>query len=144
MQPFGYLRTSDEEIAVRTATQEHQAKFIAGGTNLLDLMKEGVETPQQLIDINDLPRSQIELLPNGGIRIGAMARNSDVAYADAIRERYPVLSQALLSGASPQLRNMATVSGNLLQRTRCYYFMDTAFSCCNKRVPGSGCAAIPG
>ncbi|MEH2068961.1 MAG: xanthine dehydrogenase family protein subunit M [Nostoc sp.] len=144
MQPFNYLRASDAAIAVRTANQDNQAKFIAGGTNLLDLMKEGVETPQQLIDINDLPRSQIERLPNGGIRIGALARNSDVAYDANIQRQYPVLSEALLSGASPQLRNMATVGGNLLQRTRCYYFTDTGFSACNKRIPGSGCAAIAG
>ncbi|OUL18287.1 FAD-binding molybdopterin dehydrogenase [Nostoc sp. RF31YmG] len=144
MQSFSYLRASDSAIAVRTAIQDQQAKFIAGGTNLLDLMKEGVETPQQLIDINDLPRSQIECLPNGGIRIGALARNSDVAYDENIQRQYPVLSEALLSGASPQLRNMATVGGNLLQRTRCYYFTDTGFSACNKRIPGSGCAAIGG
>ncbi|MEH2213175.1 FAD binding domain-containing protein [Nostoc sp.] len=144
MQPFNYLRASDAAIAVRTAIQDHQAKFIAGGTNLLDLMKEGVETPQQLIDINELPRSQIERLPNGGIRIGALARNSDVAYDENIQRQYPVLSEALLSGASPQLRNMATVGGNLLQRTRCYYFTDAGFASCNKRIPGSGCAAIPG
>jgi xanthine dehydrogenase YagS FAD-binding subunit len=144
MQPFSYLRALDEAIAVRTAIEGLQVKFIAGGTNLLDLMKEGVETPQQLIDINDLPRSQIERLPDGGIRIGALARNSQVAYDESIRQQYPVLSQALLSGASPQLRNMATVGGNLLQRTRCYYFTDTGFSSCNKRIPGSGCAAIPG
>ncbi|MBO3458631.1 FAD binding domain-containing protein [Aetokthonos hydrillicola] len=144
MNRFSYLRASDEGIAVRTAIQDNQAKFIAGGTNLLDLMKEGVETPQQLIDINDLPLSRIERLPNRGIRIGALVRNSDLAYDENIQRQYPVLSQALLSGASPQLRNMATVGGNLVQRTRCYYFTDNGFSSCNKRILSSGCAAISG
>jgi xanthine dehydrogenase YagS FAD-binding subunit len=112
---------------------------------LIDLMKMGVEKPAQLIDINRLELAQIEELPNGkGIRIGALARNSDVAAHPLVKERYPVLSQALESGASPQLRNMATVGGNLLQRTRCYYFYDPAFPSCNKRNPGSGCGALNG
>src|SRR5207249_4532402 len=108
------------------------------------LMKMGVETPNELVDINRLPLGQIEELPDKGLRIGALARNSDVAKHELIKTRYPVLSEALLSGASPQLRNMATVGGNLLQRTRCYYFYDNAFAQCNKRNPGSGCAALEG
>jgi xanthine dehydrogenase YagS FAD-binding subunit len=122
-----------------------QTKFLGGGTNLIDLMKMGVETPAQLVDINRLPLAQIEELPDGqGVRIGALARNSEVAEHALIKERYPVLSQALLAGASPQLRNMATVGGNLMQRTRCYYFYDPAFPQCNKRNPGSGCGALKG
>src|SRR5207247_2012028 len=113
-------------------------------TNLIDLMKMGVETPNELVDINRLPLGQIEELPDKGVRIGALARNSDVAEHELIKTRYPVLSLALLSGASPQLRNMATVGGNLLQRTRCYYFYDPAFPECNKRKPGSGCGALDG
>jgi xanthine dehydrogenase YagS FAD-binding subunit len=111
---------------------------------LIDLMKMGVETPDELVDINRLPLAQIEELPDKRVRIGALARNSDVAEHELIKPRYPVLSQALLSGASPQLRNMATVGGNLLQRTRCYYFYDPAFPACNKRKPGSGCGALEG
>jgi xanthine dehydrogenase YagS FAD-binding subunit len=107
-------------------------------------MKMGVETPNELVDINRLPLAQIEELPDKGVRIGALARNSDVAKHELIKTRYPVLSEALLSGASPQLRNMATVGGNLLQRTRCYYFYDPAFPACNKRKPGSGCGALEG
>lgn len=126
-------------------TTKPNAKFLGGGTNLIDLMKMGVETPGNLVDINRLPLTQIEELPNAqGIRIGAMVRNSDMAEHALIKSRYPVLSEALLSGASPQLRNMATVGGNLLQRTRCYYFYDPAFPECNKRNPGSGCGAITG
>jgi xanthine dehydrogenase YagS FAD-binding subunit len=107
-------------------------------------MKMGVETPNELVDINRLPLAQIEELPDKGVRIGALARNSDVAEHELIKTRYPVLSEALLSGASPQLRNMATIGGNLLQRTRCYYFYDPAFPACNKRKPGSGCGALEG
>lgn len=143
MQPFDYIQATEENAAITTVAQERQAKFIAGGTNLLDLMKGGVETPRQLVDINQLPLTKVEALADGGVRIGALARNSDVAYAEIIRSGYPVLSEALLSGASPQLRNMATVGGNLMQRTRCYYFNDRSFPC-NKRVPGSGCPAISG
>lgn len=145
MNPFTYSRASDANQAVAEISGKPPGKFLGGGTNLIDLMKMGVETPGQLIDINRLPLAQIEELPDGkGLRIGALARNSDVAEHSLIKERYPVLSEALLSGASPQLRNMATVGGNLLQRTRCYYFYDPAFPQCNKRKPGSGCGAIDG
>ncbi len=122
-----------------------KAKFLGGGTNLVDLMKMGVERPEQLIDINRLDLAKVEELPNdGGLRIGALVRNSDLAENQLIISRYPVLSEALLSGASPQLRNLATTGGNLLQRTRCYYFYDPAFPMCNKRNPGSGCGALDG
>ena len=145
MNPFTYSRATDPTQAVAEISGKVQGKFLGGGTNLIDLMKMGVETPTQLIDINRLPLAQIEELPGGkGIRIGALARNSDVAEHSLIKQRCPVLSEALLSGASPQLRNMATVGGNLLQRTRCYYFYDPAFPQCNKRHPGSGCGAIEG
>src|SRR5947207_7535004 len=145
MNPFTYSRATDANQAVAAVSRKPQTKFLGGGTNLIDLMKMGVETPNQLIDINRLPLAQIEELPGGnGIRIGALARNSDVAEHELIRTRYPVLSEALLSGASPQLRNRATVGGNLLQRTRCYYFYDPAFPACNKRNPGSGCGALEG
>ncbi|BAY22717.1 molybdopterin dehydrogenase FAD-binding protein [Calothrix sp. NIES-2100] len=142
MQPFSYKKAGQANDAVTSVVPDAQASYLAGGTSLIDLMKLNVQTPQQLVDINPLPLSKIEMQANG-VRIGAMARNSDVAYNALIRERYPVLSEALLSGASPQLRNMASVGGNLLQRTRCYYFRDTAFPC-NKRLPGSGCPAIEG
>lgn len=142
MKPFAYTRATEQGAAISTVSRDPSAKFIGGGTNLLDLMKENVEQPDQLVDINSLPLTKIEVKSNG-VRIGAMARNSDVAYNTIIRDRYPLLSQALLAGASPQLRNMATVGGNLMQRTRCYYFYDTAMPC-NKREPGSGCAAIEG
>jgi xanthine dehydrogenase YagS FAD-binding subunit len=145
MNPFTYSRASDENEAVAEISAKPHGKFLGGGTNLIDLMKMGVEMPTQLIDINRLPLAQIEELPGGkAIRIGALARNSDVAEHELIKTRYPLLSEALLSGASPQLRNMATVGGNLLQRTRCYYFYDPAFPACNKRKPGSGCGAIDG
>src|SRR5438105_3928771 len=144
MNPFTYSRVADPNEAVTSIAAKPQTKFLGGGTNLIDLMKMGVETPQTLIDINRLPLAQIEELTGKGIRIGALARNSDVAEHPLIKKRYPVLSEALLSGASPQLRNMATVGGNLLQRTRCYYFYDPAFAACNKRNPGSGCGAIDG
>jgi xanthine dehydrogenase YagS FAD-binding subunit len=144
MNPFTYSRAKDANQAVTTISGKPQGKFLGGGTNLIDLMKMGVETPNELVDINRLPLGQIEELPNKGLRIGALARNSDVAKHELIKTRYPVLSEALLSGASPQLRNMATVGGNLLQRTRCYYFYDPAFPACNKRKPGSGCGAIEG
>jgi xanthine dehydrogenase YagS FAD-binding subunit len=143
MNPVSYERAADVEQAVRLA-QQPGARFIGGGTNLLDLMKGGVETPQRLIDVSRLPLAAITELPQGGVRIGALARNSDTANHALIRQRYPLLTQAFLSGASPQLRNMATVGGNLMQRTRCYYFYDTAFDMCNKRMPGSGCAAKEG
>jgi xanthine dehydrogenase YagS FAD-binding subunit len=144
MNPFTYSRASDPNEAVMAISGRPQGKFLGGGTNLIDLMKMGVETPNELVDINRLPLAQIEELPDKGVRIGALARNSDVAKHELIKTRYPVLSEALLSGASPQLRNMATVGGNLLQRTRCYYFYDPAFPACNKRKPGSGCGALEG
>jgi xanthine dehydrogenase YagS FAD-binding subunit len=145
MNPFTYSRANDAGAAVAAIAAKPQTKFLGGGTNLIDLMKMGVETPAQLVDINRLPMTQIEELPDGkGVRIGALARNSDVAEHALIKERYPVLSQALLAGASPQLRNMATMGGNLMQRTRCYYFYDPAFPQCNKRNPGSGCGALKG
>jgi xanthine dehydrogenase YagS FAD-binding subunit len=144
VNPFTYSRASDTNQAVAAISGKPQGKFIGGGTNLIDLMKMGVETPNELIDINRLPLAQIEELPDKRVRIGALARNSDVAEHQLIKTRYPMLSQALLSGASPQLRNMATVGGNLLQRTRCYYFYDPAFPACNKRKPGSGCGALEG
>jgi xanthine dehydrogenase YagS FAD-binding subunit len=145
MNPFTYSRASDAQQAVADLAKQPQAKFLGGGTNLIDLMKMGVEAPPQLIDINRLQLTQIEELPGGkGVRIGALVRNSDLAENPLIKLRYPVLSEALLSGASPQLRNMATVGGNILQRTRCYYFYDPAFPACNKRQPGSGCGAIDG
>ena len=145
MNPFTFSRASDAQTAVADISKQPQAKFLGGGTNLIDLMKMGVEAPAQLIDINRVPLAQVEELPNDkGVRIGALARNSDVAEHPLIKLRYPVLSEAFLSGASPQLRNMATIGGNLLQRTRCYYFYDPAFPACNKRNPGSGCGAIDG
>ena len=145
MNPFTYSRTNDAQQAVAEISAKPHGKFLGGGTNLIDLMKMGVETPTQLIDINKLPLAEVEDLSGGkGVRIGALARNSDVAEHKLIKQRYPVLSQALLSGASPQLRNMATMGGNLLQRTRCYYFYDPAFPACNKRNPGSGCGALNG
>jgi xanthine dehydrogenase YagS FAD-binding subunit len=140
---FSYVVAKDVDWAVR-AGQERGAMFLGAGTNLLDLMKGGIERPVRLIDVTHLPLEGVHDLPGGGLRLGALARNSDVAVDPRVRERYPLLSQALLSGASPQLRNMATVGGNLLQRTRCNYFYDTAFKACNKRDPGSGCAALEG
>lgn len=143
MQPFTYVRAANQDDAIASITREPGAMFIAGGTNMLDLMKEGVHTPSQLVDIRKLPSTEITAKEDGGIRIGAMARNSDVAYHPLIRDRYPVLSEAILAGATAQLRNMATMGGNLMQRTRCSYFHDTAFAC-NKRQPGAGCAALDG
>jgi xanthine dehydrogenase YagS FAD-binding subunit len=142
MQAFQYKKVRDIEGAVGGSAAPH-AKFVAGGTTLIDLMKLNVERPTTLIDINSLTLDKIEKLPGGGLKIGAMVRNSDLAHDANVQKQYTVLSQALLSGASPQLRNMATTGGNLLQRTRCYYFRDTAYAC-NKRNPGSGCAAIDG
>jgi xanthine dehydrogenase YagS FAD-binding subunit len=143
MNPFSYAHANRPEEAVAAVAKNRHAKFVAGGTTLVDLLKLDVETPDHLVDINALPLSRIETLPGGGVRIGALVRNSDLANDRTIRQRYPVLSEALLSGASPQLRNMATVGGNLMQRTRCFYFRDTAYPC-NKRVPGSGCSALEG
>lgn len=149
MQPFELVTAKDVPDAVRaqstsqTAQQGATVRFIAGGTNLIDYMKLNVETPRQLVDINGLPLNRIEVLPNGGLRIGALARNSEVAHHNIVQTVYPVLSQAILSGASTQLRNMATTAGNLLQKTRCMYYRDVAFGC-NKRQPGTGCSAIEG
>src|ERR1700712_4735311 len=140
MEPFKLIRVQDNLTAIRAAGI-NQAKFIAGGTNILDLMKLYIETPKQVVDINKLSLYKIEELQNGGVRIGALVKNSDLAYHPAIVKNYPVLSEALLSGASPQLRNMATTGGNLMQRTRCPYFYSIDFAC-NKREPGSGCSAI--
>src|SRR3569833_1511199 len=137
MHSVSYERPATIEDALRLA-QQPDTKFIGGGTNLLDLVKGGVERPLRLIDINRLALSDIVEQADGGVRIGALARNSDAANHPLIRQRYPLLSQALLAGASPQLRNMATVGGNLMQRTRCYYFYDTGFEMRNKRAPGSG------
>jgi xanthine dehydrogenase YagS FAD-binding subunit len=144
MNPFTYTRAADPQQAINGVAGKPSAKFLGGGTNLIDLMKMGVETPNALIDINRLVLSKIEELPDGGVRIGALVRNSDLAAHPLIVQRYRVLSQALLAGASPQLRNLATTGGNLLQRTRCYYFYDPAFPQCNKRNPGSGCGALNG
>ncbi|AUD05790.1 FAD binding domain-containing protein [Spirosoma pollinicola] len=143
MNSFTYSRTDAVDTAVRERASEHTAKFIAGGTNLIDLMKENVEHPTHLIDITRLPLATISENVNGGLRLGALVTNADTAYNEQVIERYPLLSQTILAGASPQLRNMATDGGNLLQRTRCYYFYDTATPC-NKREPGSGCSAING
>ncbi|MDB5025273.1 MAG: FAD-binding molybdopterin dehydrogenase [Mucilaginibacter sp.] len=142
MEPFKLIHPNDQHAAIASSGAAN-VKFIAGGTNLIDLMKLDIEKPAQLVDINSLKLQTIEALPNGSVRIGALVKNSDLAYHPVIVKNYPVLSEALLSGASPQLRNMATVGGNLLQRTRCPYFYDTSFPC-NKRVPGSGCSAING
>jgi len=143
MDTFEYLRPQLLDPALAAGAEQH-AYYIGGGTNLVDLMKGGIARPTRLIDINHLGLAGISELPDGGLRIGAGARNSDVANHMLVRERYPLLSQALLAGASPQLRNMATVGGNLLQRTRCDYFVDRGFAHCNKREPGSGCAAKDG
>ena len=143
MKSFTYERAASPEAAAAAAMAKPGAKFIAGGTNLLDLMKLQVETPLHLIDITRLGLDKTEATPDGGVRIGAMVRNSDLAADPRIRKDYAVLSRALLSGASGQLRNKATTGGNLLQRTRCYYFYDTA-QACNKRAPGTGCSALGG
>ncbi len=149
MHPFELVQATDITQAIQgaarssTAQQGAQIRFIGGGTTLIDLMKIGVEQPQKVIDINRLPLNHVESLPDGGLKIGAVVRNSDLAYHPAVVRDYPVLSQALLSGASAQLRNMATTGGNLLQRTRCVYFRDTNMPC-NKRQPGTACSAIGG
>ncbi len=143
MKPFTYERATTPAAAAAAVAQRPEAKFIAGGTNLLDLMKLQIETPAHLIDVNDLALDRIEPMADGGLRIGALVRNTDLAADMRVRRDYAVLSRALLAGASGQLRNKATTAGNLLQRTRCPYFYDTAQPC-NKRAPGSGCAAIGG
>lgn len=149
MEPFAFARARslDEAIAAAaratTAQQGAEVRFVAGGTTLVDLMKLQVERPQHVVDINHLPLDQVEPQPGGGLKIGALVRNADLARHPAVVRDYPVLSQALLAGASGQLRNMATTGGNLLQRTRCVYFRDVRMPC-NKREPGSGCSAIDG
>jgi xanthine dehydrogenase YagS FAD-binding subunit len=149
MHTFEFVRPADAAAAVATAAQAKTAqqgadvRFVGGGTTLLDLMKLNVETPARVLDINGLPFDKIESMPDGGLKIGATVRNSDLAYHPTVQRDYAVLSQALLAGASAQLRNMATTAGNLLQRTRCVYFRDTAMPC-NKREPGTGCPAITG
>ena len=143
MRAFTYQRAQSPAEAAAAAARTPNAKFIAGGTNLLDLMKLEVETPAHLIDVNGVGLDKIEATPQGGLRIGAMVRNTDLAADERIRRDYGVLSRALLAGASQQLRNKATTAGNLLQRTRCPYFYDTN-QACNKRTPGSGCSAIGG
>jgi xanthine dehydrogenase YagS FAD-binding subunit len=140
---FQYARATDVGDAVRRIAADKAAKFIAGGTNLIDLMKEDVERPSRLIDISRLPLNTIEDTAAGGLRIGALVPNSDLAYHPLVERRYPLLASAVLAGASQQLRNMASTGGNLLQRTRCSYFYDTATPC-NKRAPGSGCSAQNG
>jgi xanthine dehydrogenase YagS FAD-binding subunit len=143
MRPFSYARPDEVGTAVGELHAEPRAKFIAGGTNLIDLMKEDVERPVRLVDVNHLPLGGIEELPDGGLRLGALVTNAATAYHPLVEQRYPLLSRTILAGASPQLRNKATNGGNLFQRTRCYYFYDTATPC-NKREPGSGCGAIGG
>ena len=149
MRTFEFSRPENAAAAIKaagqakTAQQGADVRFVAGGTTLIDLMKLEVETPARLLDVNRLPFDKIEELPDGGLRIGATVRNSDLAYHSRVQRDYAVLSQAILSGASAQLRNMATTAGNLLQRTRCVYFRDTAMPC-NKREPGTGCPAITG
>src|SRR6185503_3270285 len=149
MQSFEFVRPENAATAItaaaqaKTAQQGADVRFLAGGTTLIDLMKLEVETPSRVLDINRLPFDKIEDLTDGGLKIGATVRNSDLAYHAKVQRDYSVLSQAILSGASAQLRNMATTAGNLLQRTRCVYFRDTAMAC-NKREPGSGCPAITG
>jgi xanthine dehydrogenase YagS FAD-binding subunit len=153
MRPFRYLRVTDETAALEACAAQSRANlgpassgaaFVGGGTCLIDLMKLGVQSPVALIDVTALPQAAAIEDTAEGLRIGALARNSDVAFDPLVRARYPALSEALLSGASPQLRNMATVGGNLMQRTRCAYFRDVGVESCNKRTPGSGCAAQAG
>jgi len=149
MHIFEFVRPKDSAAAIAAAAQSKSAqqgadvRFMGGGTTLIDLMKLNVETPARVLDINRLPLDKIELMPDGGLKIGATVRNSDLAYHAKVQQDYSVLSQAILQGASAQIRNMATVGGNLLQRTRCVYFRDTAMPC-NKREPGTGCPAITG
>jgi xanthine dehydrogenase YagS FAD-binding subunit len=149
MHTFEFIRPKDAAAAIatgaesKTAQQGADVRFLAGGTTLIDLMKLNVEQPGRLVDVNRLPLDKIEAAPNGALKVGATVRNSDLAHHPIVQRDYAVLSQALLAGASAQLRNMATTAGNLLQRTRCMYFRDTAMPC-NKREPGTGCSAIGG
>jgi xanthine dehydrogenase YagS FAD-binding subunit len=142
---FTYSSATDTSSALKLFSEspDQNARFLAGGTNLIDLMREGIEQPQSIVDITRLPLAEVQELPNGDLRVGAMVRNSHLAAHTLVRKKYPLLSQAILMGASAQLRNMATTGGNLMQRTRCYYFYDGA-AACNKRVPGSGCDAMEG
>ena len=142
MQPFAFITVTGEQAA-RQAAAYPDARYLAGGTTLIDLMKLNVERPSTVVDINAVPLAAISELPDGTVRVGAMVRNSDMAHHPLVRDRYPLISQAILAGASGQIRNMATTAGNLLQRTRCYYFRDTTMRC-NKREPGTGCAALDG
>src|SRR5258706_8292043 len=148
MNTFRFVKPRDVSHAIQAASQSKtqqgaEVRFVAGGTTLIDLMKLNVERPSQVIDINHLPLGNVEKLQDGRLKIGALVRNFDLAHHAVVQSEYPVLSQALLAGASAQLRNMATTAGNLLQRTRCVYFRNTAMAC-NKRAPGSGCSAIEG
>jgi len=143
MNNFSYKRADSASAAVSAVAGQENTKFVAGGTNLFDLMKEKVETPDHLIDINKLDLAKIEPLPDGGLRLGALVTNADTAWNSDVENNYPLLSKAILAGASPQLRNMATNGGNPLQRTRCYYFYDLTTPC-NKREPGTGCSALDG
>ncbi len=143
MNNFSYVRADSVQSAIQLLSEDSGTKFLGGGTNLIDLMREGIEKPNKLVDITRLPLDKIESLPNGRLRIGSLVRNAELAADPTVRERYPMLSQAVLMGASAQLRNMATTGGNLMQRTRCYYFYDEAAHC-NKRTPGSGCDALDG
>jgi xanthine dehydrogenase YagS FAD-binding subunit len=142
---FTYSSATGTNSALKLFSEspDRNARFLAGGTNLIDLMREGIEQPESIVDITRLPLAEVRELPNGDLRVGAMVRNSHLAANALVRERYPMLSQAILMGASAQLRNMATTGGNLMQRTRCYYFYDGA-AACNKRAPGSGCDAMEG
>jgi xanthine dehydrogenase YagS FAD-binding subunit len=143
MNNFSYSRATEPAAAVAELIQQPNSMFVAGGTNLFDLMKVNVERPDHIIDINRLGLGKIETLPDGGLRLGALVSNADTAWNESVETNYPLLSQAILAGASPQLRNMATNGGNPLQRTRCYYFYDSATPC-NKREPGTGCSALNG
>src|SRR5712671_1047239 len=143
MRPLSYARATDVDSAIATVREHRDSAFLAGGTTEVDLVRQNVLRPRLLVDINDLPLNKVEDLPGGGLRIGALARMSDVARAGSVIQRFPLISQALLLGASAQLRNMASIGGNLCQRVRCSYFRD-ATSPCNKREPGSGCAALSG
>lgn len=143
MNNFSYTRAADVASAVREVSADDRAVFIAGGTNLIDLMKENVTRPSRLVDITRLPLTRIDELPDGGLRLGALVTNADTAYNEHVERRYPLLSRAILAGASAQLRNMATNGGNLMQRTRCVYFYDRSTPC-NKREPDTGCSAIDG
>lgn len=143
MRPFAFKRATDQTNAIALVSKNKDARFIAGGTNLIDLMKESIDRPNELVDISRLPLGVVRALPNGGVSIGALAKNTDTANHPNIRKDFPLLTQAILAGASPQIRNMATNGGNLMQRTRCHYFYDLGTPC-NKRQPGSGCGAMDG